>query len=405
MKKNLSLLGILLLVFNCRISAQNFTTTISSPKIGHDLISPMKGPASLQFTVAVKSNDTVAYTVAIDKAGMLPIDTWISIENNSRVLDPGETESYTLTLTIPSNALEQDIPLTINCLATRNGVTNTVLGKILTVIVDNSQPESSECTLVYSTSSKIRVDYNGYDLRSSEYTALNTTSGYNGIKDFTLVLKNSAGSIVKNQSVIATVPRTYVFEGLVSNSLYYTTVNATDLAGNSKTSSILSVTTLPGMVTNASAVAGYCNLNINWDAVPGAIGYSIGFHSDPNRSTTTNTSFSFSGLIPNTTYSFDIQAIGALGWGDTKTISFQTQQISYPSFNSSLKICGVSQLMEVAPINNASSYVWSVPSPLTLEDGGQTCTTSTNSVTVHTNGFLGSTTISVSATTNMHDIN
>ena len=53
---------------NMGISAQNLTTIIPVTDNKHDLLLPMKATASMQFLVRVKNNDTVSYTVSINKS-------------------------------------------------------------------------------------------------------------------------------------------------------------------------------------------------------------------------------------------------------------------------------------------------------------------------------------------------
>jgi hypothetical protein len=50
------------------ISAQNLSTFIPVKDNKYDLLLPMKATGSMQFQVKVKNNDTVSYTVSINKS-------------------------------------------------------------------------------------------------------------------------------------------------------------------------------------------------------------------------------------------------------------------------------------------------------------------------------------------------
>jgi hypothetical protein len=382
---------------------QSFTTTVTGAKIAGDLIYPLKATGSLQFTVTVKNDETLpngnTYSVSIDKPGMLPLDSWIAIDVNSQSIAPQETKNYVLTLTIPAGQIDNNYSLPINLIATLSGVSHSVLGKTMTVIVDNSQPNYSQINFDNSTSNTIRVAFDGYDARSSFYTSANTASGYNGIKNFTLTLKNQAGTIVANPTVDAkAIPRAYSFPTLAPFTTYNASATAIDLAGNSKTSDVINVTTKPGAPTNLKvSSSSYCRISISWDAMPGATSYFVWI--DPNTVfTATTPTYTFTGLTVGTAYTFNVRAVGIEGSGDITSKSFSTPAVSEPRFLGGLGICSSSQTIQVRAVSDAISYDWTVSSPLTI-NGAQSCTTTGNSVVVQTNGFQGSSEISVTANT------
>lgn len=269
----------------------------------------------------------------------------------------------------------------------------------MTVLVDNSPPDLATLSLDYTSSNTIRVMYDGWDARSSFYTSASAASGYNGIKNFTLTLKNQAGTTVANPTLDATVyPRVHVFSSLSPNTNYSITVTAIDLVGNSRSSNPETAKTKPGAPTNfIASTTSYCSVTLTWDAMPGAISYNVSYNSNSPVSTVAPT-YTFTGLSPNTLYNFKVTAMGNDGLGDTSNKNISTQAISSPTFQTSLNICGSSQTVQVSPINSASSYNWTVSSPLTI-NGAQTCSTTSNSATIQTNGFLGTSTISVTANT------
>ena len=127
----------ILLTLSLKGFAQNFTVT--SPTDGfHDYLPPLKALGSYQFQITVKNNDTINYTVSIDKGYMIPLDTWVAIANNSQPLIAKATVTFLLTLTIPAGTQESDLTLVIKLNAKDpNNNNHTVNGKNLKLIVDN----------------------------------------------------------------------------------------------------------------------------------------------------------------------------------------------------------------------------------------------------------------------------
>lgn len=366
---------------------------------------PLKALASYQFQISVKNNDDINYTVSIDKGAMLPIDSWVTIQNNSQSLIAKGTITFLLTLAIPAGTQALDYTLVIMLNAKDNiNVTHSVIGKYLKLIIDNSSPEIITENIDYTTSSTIRVTFDGYDGRSSEYSNFNygvPGSGYQGIKSFTLVLKSPAGSVIETKSFDATtqLTRAYVFtSSVLPNTIYTATVQAVDMAGNSGTSTPKEAKTKVGIPTNfIVASSSYCRLTLAWDAMPGATTYNIWIDLNSVFSTSATT-YTFNNLSPGTAYAIKLKAMGIDGSGDITSKSFSTPAVSEPRFLGSLSICNGSQTIQVRLVSDAISYDWIVSSPLTI-NGAQSCTTTSNSVNVQTNGYQGNSEISVTANT------
>jgi len=394
----------ILLTLSLKGFAQNFTVT--SPTDGfHDYLPPLKALGSYQFQITVKNNDTINYTVSIDKGYMIPLDTWVAIANNSQPLIAKATVTFLLTLTIPAGTQESDLTLVIKLNAKDpNNNNHTVNGKNLKLIVDNSPPETIKETLDYTTSSTISVTFDGYDGRSSEYSNFNygvTGSGYQGIKSFTLVLKNPVGTVIETKPFDATTQLTkaYVFATSVSPYTTYTsTVQAVDMAGNSGTSTPISAKTKPGAPTSfVASSTSYCRVTLNWDAMAGATSYSLWYDST-SPVTTTATTYSFTGLTVATSYTFNVKSLGSDGAGGTSTKTFSTQAVSTPVFSSGLTMCSNNQTIQVNPIADGTSYDWTVTNPLTI-NGTHSATTTGNSVGVYASVLSGTSTITVKANT------
>jgi len=257
------LVGILFMA-NIGIFAQNLSTFIPETDNKYGLLLPMKATASMQFLVRVKNNDTVSYTVSINKSVMFPLENWVNIQGNSQSAAPGDTVSFLLTLTVPPDTDERNFLLPIGLLATRDGNTQSVSGKVITIIVDNSQPSMVSNDIDYTTSKTIRVLVDGSDDISSFYTGFNPTSGYNGIRYFTIVLKKPDSTVQESKTLdMKKDARAHEFLNLSPNTQYTCTVTATDLAGNAITSDPEIARTKPGAPTNfvASSIS-YCGITL-----------------------------------------------------------------------------------------------------------------------------------------------
>lgn len=395
---------VIFLMVSAKSVAQIFTVT--SPTDGfHDYLPPLKSLGSYQFQITVKNNDTISYTVSIDKGAMMPLDSWVTIQNNSIPVNKNGTIIFLLTITIPASIPENDFPLPIQFIAKDPGGTNhTVTGKNLKLVVDNSAPEIITENIDYATSSTVRVTFDGYDGHSSEYSNFNygiPGSGYQGIKSFRLELKDGGGTVKETKSFDATTQlvKAWVFTtGVSPNTTYTTTVQATDMAGNSGTSTPKSVKTKPGAPTHfiASSIS-YCRVTLSWDAMPGATSYYV--WNDPNNIySTTATTYSFPGLNTASSYNFNVRAVGADGPGDTSSKNFSTASVTAPIFTSSLTMCSNSQTIEISPVGDATSYDWTVTNPLTI-NGAYSATTTVNSADVYAAGLSGTSVITVTANT------
>jgi hypothetical protein len=102
----------ILLTLSSKNLAQSFTVT-SPTDAFHDYLPPLKSLGSYQFQITVENNDTINYTVSIDKGGMFPLDTWVKIDNNSQILNKNTSVTFQLTLTIPASTQELNYTLVI----------------------------------------------------------------------------------------------------------------------------------------------------------------------------------------------------------------------------------------------------------------------------------------------------
>ncbi len=102
MKKRFIYLSIVLLILSSYGAlGQSFTVDIESTKNYAHTITPIKPGSSHQLLIDVKNNDTISYTVSIDKSAMGTVESWVSIENNSQAISVGQTKTFDLTISVP----------------------------------------------------------------------------------------------------------------------------------------------------------------------------------------------------------------------------------------------------------------------------------------------------------------
>jgi hypothetical protein len=398
--KRLILLLLVLIINAVQAFCVDPDFTFSSPTDSHgNLLPPLKSAGSYQFQIKVTNKGSDPFTLSIDKGSLIPWDSWISIDNNSQTIAGNGSVTFLITETIPVGTSDNDYSLTFVFKAKdATNFDHYINWKILTAIVDNTPPELPSVQLDFKTSTKIKIFFQSYDSRSIEYTNADPSSGLNGIKSYTLTLKNGS-SVVETRAIDPVKDQlAYVFNSLSGNTNYTNTVTANDLAGNTITTNPLTITTPPGAPTNfVSTFTSYCKIGLSWTSMPGATSYYIWADSITPVEVSTP-SYTFTGLTPGRAYHFSVRAQGVAGMGDITTKDFSTQSVTAPIFTSTLATCTSDLSVQISPVNEATSYLWTVTSPLTI-NGSLTGTTSTNSVMVHSNATYGLPHISVYAVT------
>ncbi len=141
----------------------------------------------------------------------------------------------------------------------------------------------------------------------------------------------------------------------------------------------------------------YCRVTLSWDQMAGATSYYVWYDQITPISTTSLT-YNFTGLTPGTLYTFHVRSVASdNGLGDISTIKVTTPTVSAPIFKS-VSMCSSPQVIQVTPISDATSYIWTVTNPLSI-NGAQTATTTSNSVNVQATALTGTSTITVYAQT------
>jgi len=153
---------------------------------------------------------------------------------------------------------------------------------------------------------------------SIEFSVSTTATGY-------YVYRSTSASGIYTrvgEGEISGVYGVYYDKNLPHNTTYYWKVSAYNSYGEGPQSLPVSDTTVTACVTNITVSAVTSNsITLSWSPVPGAVLYSIlqGYYFMSstyfmNVGNTTGTSFTCTGLEPNTSYSFHIETNNKSGW-------------------------------------------------------------------------------------------
>ncbi|WP_045576849.1 cell wall-binding repeat-containing protein, partial [Desulfosporosinus sp. I2] len=188
----------------------------------------------------------------------------------------------------------------------------------------NSSGASSDSSIVYATS----INNGGLSVPTSltatvaNANQINLT--WNPVSNATYYYVYRATSYSGTYTIVA-VPTTtsYIDSSLTLNTTYYYKIQAVNSSGASSDSSIAYATTnVNGALlapTNFIATAANTNqINLTWNAISNATYYYVYRATSPsdnftNIATITTANYSDSGLSPNTTYYYKVQALSSSG--------------------------------------------------------------------------------------------
>ncbi len=150
---------------------------------------------------------------------------------------------------------------------------------------------------------------------SLSWSASATATGY------TVKYGTASGSYKVSKAVGKVT--SYTLTGLYNGTAYYFVVIASNLGGNSPNSNEKSAKPIAAPILS-SATAGNAQVTLGWNAVPGAIGYTIKYGTASGSYSSTVeagsvTSFKVTGLINGMTYYFVVVANNATGTSNNST--------------------------------------------------------------------------------------
>jgi hypothetical protein len=200
--------------------------------------------------------------------------------------------------------------------------------------------------------------------------------------------------------------------GLSANTTYYVRAYATNAAGTSYGAQVSFTTgSNPSAPTASAATNANCNsFSANWSSASGATTYFLDVSTVSNFSTFVSgynalnvgnvTTYSVTGLSAGTVYYYRVRA-GSTGCSNSSNSSTITTATSPATPATPGTISGtaaqcaglIGQIYSVAPVSNATSYSWTVPTGWTITSGN-----GTRIITVTTGSAGQNGNISVTAT-------
>ena len=363
---------LLLFLMNTRAWAQDFTVAVPSTDGADGYIQPLKAGASTEFQVQVKNNRADTCTVSIIKFYLGTAESWVTIDNNSQKIFPQQSKNFLLTLTVPTGTAEGQYPMSLWFHAyDKNGVDhsfNYITPQ--TVIVDNTPPVTPTFTTSVTSKTIFVSSWQTTDFMSGIYTDHNSSAGLNGVKSYTLILKNTNNSVKETKTISATSDSYYTFKNLAVGTNYKVSVTAKDLAGNTSTSEKQVKTETPALYLTSSAQS-FCHLTLNWKSHPDAVSYKLynATGTTPVLLTTiSDTSFMVTGLTANTTYKFYVKGVTSAGVETDagNTLSVSTLTVPAPSVSGASLICSSGETFAVTNLPDECYIDWSQGSALSL---------------------------------------
>ncbi|MDY0253778.1 MAG: hypothetical protein RBR30_05145 [Tenuifilaceae bacterium] len=266
--------AVLLLCMALGATAQDLTITIPKTDSTAYRCYPVKANTAFGLRSQIVCNANGPFSVNIDRAlSFSTYGSWVGIvdDNTPINISTGQTAIFDLAVQPPPGTQDEQYTLPVNIKAYKNGSSVSGFAPAqFVVIVDNTPPTDIALSKRSASSQSVTLNFDAFDVMSKKYTDVNPDVGRKGIKQFTLALKDQDDNIVATSTSLGTEPSWHKAVGnsnVQPNTTYTAFVTATDLAGNSATSSGLSVTTAPRAPHNLVAASpGYCSVTLTWDA-------------------------------------------------------------------------------------------------------------------------------------------
>jgi fibronectin type 3 domain-containing protein len=146
----------------------------------------------------------------------------------------------------------------------------------------------------------------------------------------------------------------------IAGTSYYYRISTTDASGTSIPSSLASVTTLPATPVLMGTVASSSQINLTWATVPTAFSYKPEYSLNGTNwftlSTQAGTTFSDTGLAPNTAYNFRLSAINGTGTSALSTTLVETTLAASPTGLTAAAASTTSIALSWVPVTSSTGY-------------------------------------------------
>lgn len=252
-------------------------------------------------------------------------------------------------------------------------------GARITGTTYSNQPANTDIGYSWSTSPSTPVDtysivytYSGTSLSDtftiyvrapipSPPSALRYTPYINSINLYWDAASGATSYILKKDGVTvgSTTSTSYTFTGLSPDSSYELSVASSNSGGTSSyafigASTLSNVQPVPGIPIGLSTNVSTNDITLSWSPVSGATSYTVQ-RDGVTVGTTTSTSYPFSGLSDNTTYTLGVAASNSSGTSTFATKSATTLGIPIPT-NLSTMSTDSSLTLSWTGVSGATSY-------------------------------------------------
>ena len=135
---------------------------------------------------------------------------------------------------------------------------------------------------------------------------------------------------------LAGTSASYADTGLTAGTTYYYRISSINAVGTSATSSVIHALSLPSTPVLAGTLISATQVNLNWSAVSSATVYTVQISADAGSTwttlaTPTQTTFSATGLTPDTAYQFRITVANGAGSSAASNVISLTTFLAAPA--------------------------------------------------------------------------
>lgn len=366
----------MLLLLSLGVTAQDLTITIPKTDSTAYKCYPVKANTAFSLRSQVACNANGPYSVKIDRdMSFSSYGSWVGIayDNTPITISTGQTAIFDLSIQPPTGISDEQyiMPVNIKAYKDSSSVSGFAPAQFV-VIVDNTPPTGITLAKhAASGSQSVTIEFDATDAMSKNYSDVNPSVGREGIKQFSIALKDQGGTTRATATCSGTESswvKTVSGSGILPGTEYTAYVTATDLAGNSATSEGLSVTTAPAAPTGLSATGTtYFSTTLSWNAMQGATSYEVyNVTSGTRIGTTSSTSFTVINLQVGSTYRFAVKSVSSAG--ASGLCSAITVQTPMPYIDGSTSVCS-QETYSIANLISGATAQWSVSGSLTLVSG------------------------------------